>query len=247
MTDVPALSSEVEAFLRYQAYSHATFPAIAAEAHRRFGTEAPSPAVVATYICERLRGTRTLLRFKRDIAVAMWLAEEGWTATLDDTRARCARRFGAARTPSRSALARFLKGLGRTGAVVSRAIPADVFAYAAKHAPDLHLSDLTRITRKRFGPARAPSRSRLHRQLRQHRISTAGLRGRVEQDDELATWFRAAAGTMDLDALRGGCPVRRRARAEPFGDTPIPEAGGHIPALPGLSARSRRVAPAPPQ
>lgn len=142
-------------------------------------------------------------RLDGDPEVAAWLRAEAATHTLDGLRAACATRYGAGRTPSRSALARSLQAAGCICLGRPRRLDNDeeVAAWLRENAPCMNLSDLRSACEVRFGTVRTPGKSTIHRFLA--RVPGAKLtrrKGRLERDGELAVWVRTNAGRA-LDGL----------------------------------------------
>ncbi len=158
-------------------------------------------------------------RMDRDAEVADWLRANAAGQTLDELHAASAERFGAARTPSRSALHRFLSRQAG-GKLTSRKSrmdrDAEVAEWLRANAAGQTLDELHAAIAERFGAAHTPSRSALHRFLaRQADGKLTSRKSRMDRDAEVAGWLRANAAGQTLEELRAAIAERFGAARTP--------------------------------
>nr|WP_294557728.1 hypothetical protein [uncultured Rhodopila sp.] len=196
----------IERFLWFAgSRSNMSFAAVARMAADQFGSDAPNVDEVANFICHAYAGRRNLNRFRRDLDLATWLLENSATGTINEIRARCIRRFGLIRTPSRTRLAAFLLRSGRPWWRPDHSADAlsDMDLWIRQAAPHMTIKALAAACAVRFGRKCAPSRSALHRRIQSAGLTSAGRRATLAADREAGAWLEAVStGNATLDDLR---------------------------------------------
>lgn len=195
----------IEHFLWRHAWSKLPFDVIAQKAAEQFGAQAPSPDDAAAFMCGSLRGKRNLDRFRRDRVMATWLLDNSSIGTVKDIHAASIQRFGAQRTPSLKQMGEYLHRSGwrwwTDRQRRSRRIDAEVASWIASEAAGVTISELRSACADRFGAARTPSRSALHRHLKREGLATAGWPKPLDADRAAKDWLRQAANELPLTRL----------------------------------------------
>lgn len=200
-----SIPNEVGAYLLLLSWDRRlTFAEMAALARWRFGPAGPDASEVATHLGAVLHGEPRLKRLDRDLELAEWVVANARAGTLDELLGAIRTTFGEARTPSRSVLGRFLRGLGRRGRMPDAerlAFDVKLLSFLRDKAPGRSLSELGALCEARFGADRAPSKSELHRLLQKEKIGFGRPRGR-QVDAEVMTWLRWAARHWPVAEVR---------------------------------------------
>lgn len=184
-----------------------------------FGPSAPSAADIATFVGQHMAGRCNLNRLRRDRELAEWMRQNASALGIDALRAACLAAFGPERTPSRSAIGRFLtaeakrRDRARTKSLLAR--DGEVANWLREEAPQSTLNALLDRCERRFGAARTPSRTALSRFLSNAGIPTRSHRSRLAADPEVAGWAVEHARRMTLDELVAGSTARFGAERTP--------------------------------
>jgi hypothetical protein len=150
-------------------------------------------------------------RLDRDPEVAAWLRAEAVGHTLDELCNACAGRYGHARTPSRSAVGRFLKAAGYQCPGHRSRLHRDpeVAEWLRERAPGRTMDELRLACADTFGAPRTPSRTAIHRYL--SRLPGGKLtrrKCRIDRDSEVANWVAEHRDGITLDGLHAAALAR---------------------------------------
>ena len=187
---------------------------------REFGpSRAPSRTVLAAFLHRIGRRGRHGDRrsIDGDPEVAAWLRAEAAQHTQMDLRLACRKRYGVARTPSRSTLSRFIHASGCHSLGRSRlAQDPEVAGWLRERARGSTMGGLRAACLAEFGPSRTPSRTAIHRFL--SRLPGGKLTRRMnwtDKDREVADWLAEHRDGATLDELHAAAVARFGAERSP--------------------------------